>query len=132
MKTYLFVYGTLRRSLSHHNRLTVAAEFISLATMQGKLYLPATYPGAIDSDDNDDRVAGEVYRIINESCLLESLDDYEACSPRYQTPHEYCRVQRPVQLLDGAMLTAWVYLYNWPVTNLPIVPSGDFLHCIQQ
>ncbi len=127
MSEFLFVYGTLRRQLIQHQYLQHHTEFIAEASMRGRLYLLDGYPGAVDSTDFADTVLGEVYRIHRTTALLAMLDDYEECSAKFARPHEYRRELRSVNLLDGRQLTAWVYLYNLDVRDLPQLVSGDFL-----
>ena len=127
MPEYLFVYGTLRRYLIQDPRLQHHAEFIAEASMRGLLYLLDGYPGAVDSNDFADNVLGEVYRLRRSQALFNVLDDYEECSAKFAQPHEYRREQRLVKLADGRECQAWVYLYNWDVTKLPQIVSGDFL-----
>lgn len=129
MSEFLFVYGTLRRKLIENQRLHHHAEFITEATMRGRLYLSDGYPCAVDSTDFEDVVHGELYRIGRRSGVLAMLDDYEECSAKFATPHEYRREQRSVSLADGRKFNAWVYLYNWDVECLPQIVSGDFLGC---
>lgn len=126
MSEFLFVYGTLRRQLIHNQRLQQHAEFIAEASMRGRLYLLDGYPGAVDSTDFADNVQGELYRIRRATALFAILDDYEECSAKFPTPHEYRREQRQVRLADGRQFQAWVYLYNWDVRHLVQIVSGEF------
>jgi gamma-glutamylcyclotransferase (GGCT)/AIG2-like uncharacterized protein YtfP len=52
---------------------------------------------------------------------------YEACGEGFAPPTEYVRKMLGVTLADGSAGEAWTYLYNWPVTQLPRIPSGRFL-----
>ena len=125
---YLFVYGTLRRD-SHNDMyklLARHAEFYADAWFVGKLFRVTYYPCAIPSDNQDDRVLGEVYRLNNPEFILEKLDDYEECSANYPDPKEYVREKSVVHTGAGERIDAWIYLYNRPVTGLPEIISGDF------
>ena len=85
------------------------------------------YPGMIESSEITDKVFGEVYKISNSSKLIALLDDYEECSDKFPFPHEYIRKQRPVKLVNGAQVLAWVYLFNRDVSNLKAIKSGDYV-----
>ncbi|MBX6422092.1 gamma-glutamylcyclotransferase [Thermosulfurimonas sp. F29] len=99
----LFVYGTLRRGQPLHYLLE-GARFLGEGTVRGfTLYdlgeYPAVRPGAEES-----RVRGEVYEI--DPGLFEVLDEVE---------DEYERRTVPVELSDGRVLEAWMYIYRKPL-----------------
>lgn len=125
---YLFVYGTLRRDTARHDLLQTFCHYIDNGTLSGKLYQINQYPGVVMSHDASQQVIGEVYRINNPQQLFALLDDYEECSASFAEPHEYVRQQQTITLSNGHKLTAWVYLYNQPVTGLKLITSGDFLN----
>ena len=132
MNKYLFVYGTLRESIQNHyaNQLRSLARSVGLAYFQGLLFLVEDYPGVIDSDQPKHRVLGEIYSLpLGKQCseLLSILDQYEECGPNDSAPTEYIRVERPVKLLNGEILTAYVYLYNHSTNQLTLIKSGDYL-----
>jgi gamma-glutamylcyclotransferase (GGCT)/AIG2-like uncharacterized protein YtfP len=127
MSDLLFVYGTLMRAARHpmHRHIATYADYVDDATFNGRLYLVRHYPGAVDSEEGD-RVHGELYR-VREMAAFAMLDEYEGCGAGAPQPAEYVRVQRPVIRADGAVVTAWIYLYNRPIERLPLIPSGRFL-----
>ena len=61
----LFVYGTLMRGFDHPmaKLLSRSADFIGEAQCRGRLYLVKHYPGLVLSDEPDDVVFGELYRL---------------------------------------------------------------------
>ena len=124
----LFVYGTLMRGFDHPmaQLLSRSADFIGEARCRGRLYLVKHYPGLVLSDDPDEVVFGELYRLRSPCELLRELDIYEACGEGFAEPTEYVRRMLPVTSDDGAA-EAWTYIYNWPVTRLPRIASGRFL-----
>ena len=124
----LFVYGTLMRGFDHPmaKLLRQAADFIGEARCRGRLYRIKHYPGLVLSDDADDVVLGEVYRLRQPKELLREFDMYEACGEGFAEPTEYIRQMLPVTLDDGAVSEAWTYVYNWPVAHLPRIASGRF------
>ena len=111
-----------------HELLAGYSEYLSAGETQGKLYALEGYPGMIESSVITDKVFGEVYKISNSSKLLALLDDYEECSDKFPFPHEYIRKQRPVKLVNGAQVLAWVYLFNRDVSNLKAIKSGDYVN----
>lgn len=126
---HLFVYGTLMRGFDHPmaRLLSRAADFVGEAGMAGRLYLVRHYPGLVLSDDPDEIVFGELYRLRQPRELLAELDMYEACGDGFEEPTEYIRQMLPVRAPDASVTQAWTYVYNWPVTGLPRIVSGRFL-----
>ena len=125
----LFVYGTLMRGFDHPmaQLLSRGADFLGEARCRGRLYLVKHYPGLVLSDDADDVVLGELFRLRSPAELLREFDMYEACGEGFAEPTEYVRRMLEVARDDGAVGEAWTYIYNWPVTSLPRIASGRFL-----
>lgn len=125
---HLFVYGTLRPGFDNPfaRRLAIDADYVSPASMQGRLYDVGRYPAVVRSARLEDGVIGDLYRLPPSSGLLAWLDDYEGCGPRFARPHEYVREALTVSALDGAEVVAWVYLFNRNVRRLRPIPSGDY------
>jgi gamma-glutamylcyclotransferase (GGCT)/AIG2-like uncharacterized protein YtfP len=128
MLDHLFVYGTLMRGFDNPmaTLLRQAADFIGEARCRGRLYRVKHYPGLVLSDDAEDVVFGEVYRLRQRAELLREFDMYEACGEGFAEPTEYIRQMLPVTSDDGAVSEAWTYVYNWPVAHLPRIASGRF------
>jgi gamma-glutamylcyclotransferase (GGCT)/AIG2-like uncharacterized protein YtfP len=124
----LFVYGTLMRGFDHPmaQLLSRSADFLGEARCRGRLYLVKHYPGLVLSDDPNDVVFGELYRLRTPKELLREFDMYEACGEGFAQPTEYIRQMLSV-MLDDKAAEAWTYLYNWPVTRLPRIASGRFM-----
>ena len=125
---YLFVYGTLMRASQHEmsQLLKQHSTFISPAYLIARLYQIHHYPGAVLSDNPDDKVFGELYDISANRWLLQRLDDYEECSAAFTKPHEYSRTQVQIYMTEKHFNTAWTYLYNYPVRAEQQILSGDF------
>lgn len=125
----LFVYGTLMRGFDHPMARLLAshADFLGPATCRGRLVLVKHYPGLLMSDAPTEVVHGELFRLRAGDELLRELDMYEACGEGFAEPTEYLRELVEVRLDDGTTGQAWTYVYNWPVTELPVIPSGKFL-----
>ena len=129
MQDRLFVYGTLMRGFDHPmaQLLSRSADFIGEARCLGRLYLVKHYPGLVVSDDPDEVVFGELYRLRQPAELLGEFDMYEACGEGFAEPTEYVRQMLSVTLYDQTAERAWSYIYNWPTTRLPRIASGRFL-----
>lgn len=126
---FIFVYGTLRKKMasSMYHLLAGHCEYFSDGYMQGKLYEVNGYPAAIESHSKQDKVHGEIYRIVDADLLLAKLDEYEECTDKFPEPHEYIRKNLAITLSDGGSVMAWVYIFNHDVTNLMQISSGDYL-----
>ena len=129
MQDRFFVYGTLMRGYDHPmaRLLSANADFIGEAKCRGRLYLIKHYPGLVLSDDADDIVFGELFRLRAPDQLLPEFDMYEAAGDQFPQPTQYIREMLPVMLADGAASEAWTYVYNWPVAHLTRIASGRFL-----
>jgi len=125
----LFVYGTLMRGYDHPmaRLLSAHADFIGEAKRRGRLYRVRHYPALVLSDDPEEVVFGELYRLRAAEALLREFDIYEACGEGFAEPTEYVRRMLPVTSAGGAVTDAWTYIYNWPVAQLPRIASGRFL-----
>jgi gamma-glutamylcyclotransferase (GGCT)/AIG2-like uncharacterized protein YtfP len=129
MPDLIFVYGSLRKNISSpaSEVLDEHAEYVGEATFQGKLYKIDWYPGVVPSDDPDDIVFGEVYKITDKDHVLSALDRYEGCSPEDPKPHAFVRKQRLVTLNNRGTIDAWIYLYTRSVSGKDRIDSGDYL-----
>ena len=125
----LFVYGTLMRGYVHPmaRLLSANADFLGEATCRGRLYIVKHYPGLVLSDDANEIVHGELYRLREVDAMLREFDMYEACGEGFPEPTQYLRKMLPVTLGDGSIGEAWTYIYNWPVEKLTRIESGRFL-----
>ena len=111
-----------------HQTLIRYTDFISKASVQGRLYEITGYPGLVLSDYPTERVHGELYRIKqqNEEALFSRLDAYEECSSQFPQPHEYIREIITVATESGQMISAWCYLYNHMVTGCKLIIDGYY------
>ena len=126
---FIFVYGTLRKEISSsmYHVLTSHSEYYGDGFIQAKLYEIDEYPGAIETENQESKVKGELYKIINEAQLLSKLDEYEESSNNFPQPHEYVRKKLPVSLINGGKVMAWVYFFNHDTSNFTQIMSGDYL-----
>lgn len=126
---YLFVYGTLRRDINSemYHLLARYGKFVGNASFQGKLYMVDYYPGLVQSDNPQDVVYGEVYKLSCPETVLSRLDEYEECGPKFSEPTRYVRRKHDVTLKTGEVMSAWVYIFERPTVGLQLIESGDFL-----
>ena len=129
ISNHLFVYGTLMRGFDHPmaQLLSRSADFLGEARCRGRLYLVKHYPGLVLSDDPNDVVFGELFRLRQPAELLREFDMYEACGEGFAEPTEYIRQMLSVTHDGGGADQAWTYIYNWPVTRLSRIASGRFM-----
>ena len=127
---FIFVYGTLRKefSSSMSSILQRCCNYLSPGQMQGKMYEVGEYPGAVESDNPEDIVHGDIYSIIDPEIVLPVLDEYEECSEKFSRPHEYVRKMKMISTPGGESISAWVYIYNHDVTGFPRIRSGDYIN----
>ena len=129
MLEFIFVYGTLRRGANHlaHDTISRHAQYYGEGYMQGKLYDVGGYPATIETENPDDKVYGEVYK-ISDNELLTQLDSYEECSDDFPQPHECTRNLVLINVnFPNKMLEAWAYIFNYDVSVLRQITSGDYL-----
>ncbi len=125
---YLFVYGTLRPSFENQfaRYLRQHSYYIGEATFPGLLFDLGNYPGAIFQQGSFQNVWGSVYHIEqHKQTLLAYLDEYEGISSGFTQPVEYIRALVPISV-SPIIIISWVYLYNLPLIDKPVISSGDY------
>src|SRR3979490_2552949 len=124
----LFVYGTFMHGFDHPmaQLLSRSADFLGEARCQGRLYRIKHYPGLVASDDPNDVVFGELYRLRAPRELLREFDVYEGCGEGFAQPTQYVRQMLSVMLDDKAAEAEKLH-YVWPVSLLPRIASGRFM-----
>lgn len=127
---FIFVYGTLRKAIANtnYNVLAQHSNYVTDGYLQGTLYDVKGYPAAIESNNPQDKVYGELYKMADSNLVLPILDSYEECTPQFPKPHEYSRKQVAINLINNSRVISWVYIFNHNVTNLIPIRSGDYLH----
>lgn len=135
-RDHLFVYGTLKSGAQHpmgavlHDHARLEAH----ATIQARLYIITEidqlgenrYPGAVPSDHPDDRVHGEVWRVLRPTLLYPKLDAYECCSPEWPEPHEFLYRRITATTDNGDTLPVGAYLYSWDTARAEHLPAGRY------
>ncbi|MCF0038622.1 gamma-glutamylcyclotransferase family protein [Dyadobacter fanqingshengii] len=125
--TYLFTYGTLMRGFDNPfaERLHNNSVFEGTGHFPGMLYLISWYPGAIFDANALSNVHGEIYRLSPQEALLMELDDYEDVFED-ENSSLYLRKTVAITKENGGTVDCWVYLYNQPVSGLPLIEEGCF------
>jgi len=119
----LFVYGTLRDPDNEHSALLRrSGECIGAGRVKGRLYriggaAGPVYRGLVPSNDDEDWVRGDVFRLRAPEALYRVLDEYEG--------GEFPRDTIAVLLDSGEWVQAAVYRYAGPVEGKPRIASGD-------
>ncbi len=129
-QNHLFVYGTLRRDFDgqRHPFLSKGCDDLGKAYFSGKLYDLGSFPGVVPSNNPNDRVKGEVYRLHQPEGILARLDEYEGAvgaDPLYR------RELVDVILENGKAIKAWIYIFNRDVRDFQRIESGDYVEYLR-
>ena len=121
MNRLLFAYGTLQSRSRHAaaERLRSVSRVIGPAAAQACLYQLGSYPGLVLSDRPQDIVSGELIELFSVEITLAWLDEYEGLA--------YTRQIITVTQHDGAVTSAWCYVYIDPVDDARRILSGVWL-----
>jgi gamma-glutamylcyclotransferase (GGCT)/AIG2-like uncharacterized protein YtfP len=129
MENFLFTYGTLRLNFEHPmaKALADASELYGLGYIKNaKLYRVDWYPALILSDDAEDIVIGDIFK-IHDSSIIKQLDEYEGVKSD-DTFSEYRREKVKVYM-DSKEIYCWIYIYNVKLSDNAVrIDSGDFLN----
>jgi gamma-glutamylcyclotransferase (GGCT)/AIG2-like uncharacterized protein YtfP len=106
-------------------KLASEADFAGLAHIQGCLYDFGKWPGLSLSDDPDDMVYGEAWRLRSLTSLAW-MDDYEGIRPGIAEP-EYERILHRITIEELGTVTASLYAYRWPIDFSARIPSGRWM-----
>lgn len=109
------------------------AVFVADGWFQGRMYQITYYPGVIASEDDSDRIYGEVYKLSDTEAMLKRLDDYEECAEHHTQPAEYTRISTAIKAINGRVYeSVWIYLYQWSVEDKKYIPEGDFMRSLSR
>lgn len=113
-ESLVFVYGTLLKGRSNYEHFLAPANPVMRGEIEGfEMYDLGSFPGVVRGTGN---VKGEVYRVTKEQ--LERIDRLEGEGSLYKK--EAVPVRGNFQ--EDKDVTAYVYLYNHNVENLPKIP----------
>ena len=94
-------------------------EILGPCEIRGRLYHLGEYPGLVEGDD---RVKAELYK-VKDPRVFPLLDEYEEFDVR--NPDRSLFVRHVVRLIQPPS-DAWVYFYNRPVSNRPLVRENTW------
>ena len=129
MNEYLFVYGSLRNPTGLPEEIV---ELISTcrrcgaAKVKGRLYDFGAYSGAILDSTTSTIIHGDLLAIPVDARLFDVLDRYEEIDPRNPADCLFARRKTRAELADGTIREAWVYVYNKPTGDAPLIEGGDY------
>ena len=129
----LFTYGTLMQGFDnpYARKLRLSSNYIGKGYFNGKLFRVDWYPGALYEPGSPMRVHGEIYQ-LNSLEILEELDEYEdiledeAASLYVRKVVPVWCGQETVRDSQEVVIDCWTYLYNKPVSDLPLIEDGYF------
>ena len=108
---HLFVYGTLMRGQSNHDRFCADALTIEPAITTGRLYdLPMGFPAMVEADNG--QVFGEAMTFPDLRATLGAIDRLEGYQPASPESSLYIRVLRPVASAQSAVVVP-AFCYVW-------------------
>jgi gamma-glutamylcyclotransferase (GGCT)/AIG2-like uncharacterized protein YtfP len=135
-RDYIFLYGSLisKKSPKEVKRLiSKYCSFIDHGYISGKLYFLGSYPGAVISENIEDRVYGRVYEVTNGEYFFRLLDEYEDYQKENLENSEFIRIKSKVFLLSSKeVLNCWLYYYNGEVKDKEEIISGDYLSYLEK
>ena len=131
MPDLVFFYGTLMTPFNRTAQLHIDQHltFRGRGTIAAALFDLGIYPAAVP--DQDSRVCGEIYELINHRVVLNALDELEGYRPGEPESSLYTRALTPVTLDDGSSVHAWAYFYNAPLGRAERIASGDYLEYLR-
>jgi gamma-glutamylcyclotransferase (GGCT)/AIG2-like uncharacterized protein YtfP len=127
MTHLVFFYGTLMSPFQRPARTSLdhSLRSIGRGSIPAALYDLGLYAAAVP--DEDSRVWGEVYEMVDAEAVLSALDEFEGYRVTEPDASLYMRAEMTVTFDDGRGAPAWVYLYNAPLGKAPRIESGDYL-----
>ena len=127
MTDLVFFYGTLMSGFKRPGRSRIDSKLtpVGRGSIKATLFDLGLYPAAIPA--SDERVLGELHRMVDPGGVLDALDEIEGYRPSQPDASLYTRVETAVTLDDGRVESAWVYFYNAPLGQAQRIASGDYL-----
>jgi len=149
----LFLYGTLMSSFrcEARQRVEPALERIGCGVIRAVLYDLGPYPAALPApaaishsqsrthsdarawqgNAQENRVRGEVYRMLDPPSVVRELDEFEGYDASRPDSSLFVRVRTTVELVEGGSVDAWVYFYGRPLCGATRIDSGDYLSYVK-
>lgn len=117
---FLFVYGTLMSSSTHHVaiRLRNHATMLGEASIIGRLYDVGEYPAYLNTKDTDELVYGQLL-LLHSDEIIDELDEYEGVPSLYTRMMTTC-------IIYGHSIEAWVYKYEGQIDDSRLIENGRY------
>tara|TARA_R110000751_G_scaffold301787_1_gene415450 strand:+ start:223 stop:585 length:363 start_codon:yes stop_codon:yes gene_type:complete len=113
----VFVYGSLKQGF-HNHRLMEGATYVGEGTIAAAaMFSLGSFPAVVHGTGV---VYGEMWEVSG--AQAQALDRLEG------HPTFYRREELLVELSDGELHTAWVYIYQGDTNHSRPIPSGDWTH----
>jgi len=124
---HVFFYGTLMAGFDRRRRIGIDDKLIyaGRGSIEAALYDLGIFPAAVPTSGS--RVWGEVYSTDEIDAVLQALDGIEGNRPGDPEHSLYFRERVPTALPGDRSVEAWVYFYNAPLGQAPLIESGDYL-----
>jgi gamma-glutamylcyclotransferase (GGCT)/AIG2-like uncharacterized protein YtfP len=125
----IFIYGTLHDNPGNkYSRILERnAHYLGIASKKGKLFYIGRYPGAVKSDNRDDKIKGYLYSIEDIDYILNTLDEYEGYDKSSPGRSLFIREKVMVEDRKNKKHWAWIYWYNKATSEKKEIDNGDFL-----
>ena len=104
-------------------------EYICDGYIHGRLYEIDNYPGLVLSQDPQEKVYGEIFRLIDFNTAIEKLDEYEDFFPNDLESSLYIRQIEEICIEGRTAKKAWVYVFNGEVNEENHIVSGSYINC---
>lgn len=128
----IFAYGTLLPGQPNFDLWGEAIMSSQVAVLEGgRLYDMGYYPMLVEEGSGE--VKGMIFALRHDFYrrTLERLDELEGYYPDQPDASVYRRVQRRVQLREGDIASAWVYVGRpQQLSGATPVPGGDWVRCV--
>ena len=126
MSHFLFVYGTLMSAFKNHYAefLKQSGRLIESGFISARLYNVGEYPAAVFDVDSKYSVTGEIWYISNFDTTISIFDEYEGIN---EIEPEYRRECIEVLTVEKNKINCWTYFYNFEITFLQEIETGDYL-----
>ena len=127
MAEHVFFYGTLMAGFDRRRRIGIDEKmtYVGRGSIEAALYDLGIFPAAVPTPGS--RVWGEVYATDEIEAVLRALDEIEGNRPDDSEHSLYFRERVATALPDDRSVQAWVYFYNAPLGQAPLIESGDYL-----
>lgn len=127
MAEHVFFYGTLMAGFDRRRRIGIDEKmtYVGRGSIEAALYDLGIFPAAVPTSGS--RVWGEVYATDEIDAVLAALDQIEGNRPDDLEHSLYFRERVPAALPGDRSVQAWVYFYNAPLGQAPLIESGDYL-----